>query len=259
MKKLLLSCVAVLLVPLTASAVPLQIPYSGQLSENGSLVTGARDLTVSVYPTPAGGTLLYSESFPGTVVQNGVYHVMLNVPPTVWDGSDRWLAVSVNGGPPLEPRVQISTVPYAVRSATADIAEALSNLPVQPGVNFKTYRNDLPDILVASTAWMVIDSVSINCPADGFLLMSAVGSITGGLPFCARIGIGEQQPSIQRLVLAYSAPGGVIYPISITEVVPVTSGIHMIRVWAQKCESSPNNAVYVPHSVQALWFPNRYQ
>lgn len=126
MKRCILQLLFAVFVPTLALAVPTQIPYTGLLSENGTPVSGVVNLTVKLYPTPAGGSELYSESFPGTAVQNGVYHLMLNVPPNVWDGTDRWLAVSVNGGSPLEPRVQISSVPYAVRAGLADSAMSIT-------------------------------------------------------------------------------------------------------------------------------------
>ncbi|MBI2984195.1 MAG: hypothetical protein HYY50_01045 [Candidatus Kerfeldbacteria bacterium] len=86
--------------PAVVFAVPTQVPYSGQLTENGQLVNGTRSFTFRIYPVPAGGSPVYSQDDVLNVV-NGVYHVMLNVSTTVWDGSDRWLAISVNGGSPL--------------------------------------------------------------------------------------------------------------------------------------------------------------
>lgn len=103
-----------LMVPLTVHAVPLQIPYTGQLAESGQLVTGNRDLVVSLYADSLGGSSVYTESFPGTAVTSGVFRLRLNAPASVWSGSDRWLGVSVNGGTELAPRTKLGSVPYAV-------------------------------------------------------------------------------------------------------------------------------------------------
>jgi hypothetical protein len=102
-----------ILVPALAFAVPAQIPYTGQLTESGSPVTGTRDLTVSLYTDSLGGSPVYSETFNGVTVTGGVFQLNLNPDQSVWDGSTQWLAVSVNGGAELAPRVRIGTVPYA--------------------------------------------------------------------------------------------------------------------------------------------------
>jgi hypothetical protein len=75
------------------------------------------------------GSSLYTQA-ESLVVVNGVYHTCLNVPPEVWDGSVRWLGVSVNSGAELSPRTKIGSVPYTIHSATTDhatIADALTN------------------------------------------------------------------------------------------------------------------------------------
>lgn len=120
------------LVPLTALAVPTQIPYSGQLSESGTPVNGTRDLTMRIYDVPTGGAALYTESFTVTQVTNGVFHVMLSPPDTVWTGADRWLGVSVNGGSELTPRTKIGSVPYAVRASVAQTVSGLPTIPADP-------------------------------------------------------------------------------------------------------------------------------
>jgi hypothetical protein len=121
-----------LVIPAVAFAVPAQIPYSGQLSESGSLVTGSRDLTISVYADSTGGSAIYTETFASVSVQNGVFHLNLNPGQSVWDGSIRWVGVSVNGAVELTPRMKVGTVPYAVRANEAAHA-AIADTAVHAG------------------------------------------------------------------------------------------------------------------------------
>lgn len=145
LKSLLL--LSFLLVPSFALAVPLQIPYSGQLSESGTLVNGTRAMTFVIYDAASGGSALYTQAEPTVSVMNGVYHVELNAPDTVWNGSDRWLGVSVNGGPELTPRTKIGSVPFAVR------AGALDNLPTVPADPFPGSTILTPDQKFQLNIW----------------------------------------------------------------------------------------------------------
>ena len=118
----LMSCAIVVV---AAFAVPAKIPYSGQLTESGSLVNGMRYFQFQIYDAATGGTPLYAQS-ESLLVGDGVYHTELNAPVVIWTGADRWLAISVNGGVDLAPRTRVGTVPYAIR---AQLADSATNVP----------------------------------------------------------------------------------------------------------------------------------
>ncbi|MBI4426567.1 MAG: hypothetical protein HY567_03230 [Candidatus Kerfeldbacteria bacterium] len=251
---------ALFALPSLALAVPLQIPYSGQLSESGTPVNGTRNIMVNVYDVPTGGSLLYTENFAGTQVTNGIFHVTLNAPDTVWTGADRWLGVSVNGGAELTPRTKIGSVPYAVRTAAA---EALVNPLPQVGGNYK-YDGNTVSPYVTSISWVAVDQITVSCPADGYLITSASGSIIldNATGYLGRLRVQEQAPSDLGGGFIFggsSTPGWMYVPVTISEVQSVTAGVHTITVWAHLPSGTYQSYRYYRHTIQALWFPNRYQ
>ncbi|MBI2984194.1 MAG: hypothetical protein HYY50_01040 [Candidatus Kerfeldbacteria bacterium] len=263
--KLMKSVVPVLLLfcfPSAVGAVPNGIPYSGQLSENGTLVTGSRDLTIAVYADSTGGAAIYTETFTRVNLQNGIYHFNLNPDQSVWDGSVRWLGVSVNGGAELTPRTKIGSVPYAVRAGTAD---AVANAPLLPGASFRYSGSEQGAFDVTSILWVVVDSITVTCPADGFLFMSASGSVIldASSRYLGRLRIQEGTPSdFDGGYLLGAASSGIDWqyiPVSIAQMQPIVQGPHTISVWAKKENLTDQNYRYRRHAIQVLWFPNRYQ
>lgn len=108
-----------------AAAFDAHIPYSGQLADDqGAALTGSHSLTFRLYDAVTGGTLVWSETHAVTV-SNGYFSVELGavggipLDSTIFDGSDRFLEVQVDGGTPLSPRKSILPVAYAVRADEA--------------------------------------------------------------------------------------------------------------------------------------------
>lgn len=124
MKKYLLSLlISVMLASIASAAVPLYIDYQGMLRDkSGNTQTGSFSMVFKIYDAATSGNIVYQET--QTVsVSNGIYNVRLGAvdSSSVFDGSDRWLLVSV-GGDDLLPRLRINSVAYAVRAETADYA-----------------------------------------------------------------------------------------------------------------------------------------
>lgn len=126
MKRMYLEVLLGLLVPTFALAVPTQVPYSGQLSENGTMVNGTRYFSFTIYDALTGGAALYTQA-ESLAVTLGVYHTALNAPDSIWNGQERWLSVTVNSGTKLNPRTRIASVPYAVRANNASNADSAAN------------------------------------------------------------------------------------------------------------------------------------
>ncbi len=86
--------------------------YQGQLKQNGAPVNGSINLTFKLYGGSTGGAPL------GTVSQavnaaNGLFTTELDFG-NVFDGSERWLGISIGSDPELTPRQQLTAVPYAL-------------------------------------------------------------------------------------------------------------------------------------------------
>lgn len=250
--KALMLLVAFLVLPLTALAVPLQVPYSGQLSENGSLVNGVVELTVKLYPTPTGGSELYTESFPGTAVQNGIYHLMLSVPQKVWDGSDRWLSVSVNGGSPLEPRVQIGSVAYSVRADTA-------SKPLPTGIASSERGGMVKPVSGPAFQWTAIDSITINLADEGYILALACGYVgpAFGKPgnWGTQFQLSVSTPAFQQVFCAGTNDQTII-PFAVIRKFDVLPGTFKVKLWARNTLDETNHVVL--GTMHLIFVPYQY-
>jgi hypothetical protein len=101
---------------------PSLINYQGRLVDGTNLVNGLVGLTLRLFDSPAGGTLLYEDSNTVTVV-DGLYDTALGDNTVAGDLSDSlnatelWIEVVVNNVP-LSPRERVQSVAYALRSAS---------------------------------------------------------------------------------------------------------------------------------------------
>jgi hypothetical protein len=110
------------------NAVPNQISYQGVYTQNGTPVTGSRDMSFRFHFTSTCSTIpIWTTNLDDVSLQNGLFHVVLNVNPTVFNGEPRWLRVIIDGETlGCEP---ILPTPYALHSASTG---ALHGHPVDP-------------------------------------------------------------------------------------------------------------------------------
>jgi hypothetical protein len=109
-----------------ATAVPGLVPYSGiALGRNGKPLTGQSSATFLIFKDQQGGEPLFIESQMIGFDEAGHYKVQLGasnasgLPSTLFSsGEARWLEVQI-AGQPVEPRVLLASVPYAMKAADA--------------------------------------------------------------------------------------------------------------------------------------------
>jgi hypothetical protein len=132
-----------LLIPLvllaTAAAGLAQTPtftYQGRLTDGGTPANGIYDMQFKLFDTPTvgTGTQINSTITKGTVtVTSGVFTVRLDYGAAAFPGGDRFLEISVrpaSSADPyttLSPRQQITSEPYALRTAFAGSADIATN------------------------------------------------------------------------------------------------------------------------------------
>jgi Chaperone of endosialidase len=113
----------------TTTAVPRLIRVTGFFRPaDGRPVAPVEQITFAVYAEEAGGTSLWQETQSVAVEANGQYSVLLGatrtegVPPEIFASGDaHWLAVRVERpGERDQPRVRLTSVPYALRASDAD-------------------------------------------------------------------------------------------------------------------------------------------
>ncbi len=127
-KVIVLGLLAVMLLsPAASAAVPGMMMYQGRLTDSaGNPIDTTVNITFRIYSDSVGGVNLWQETHSDVVVQDGLFEVMLaeTVPLStgVFDGSIRWLEISMGGGPVSDARVPIVSVAYAHRAVYADTA-----------------------------------------------------------------------------------------------------------------------------------------
>ena len=108
-----------------AEGVPSTDPLyvGGMLTDGGTPVEGARDLTVRLYVAPSGGSAVCTTSAPGTSVSGGRFRIALDAgcATAVHANPDLWMEVQV-GMTTFPGRSKVGAVPYALEAGTASQA-----------------------------------------------------------------------------------------------------------------------------------------
>jgi hypothetical protein len=121
-----LSCLAYAQV---TAEVPQKINYQGKLTDanGGLIVSDSVDIEFNVYTDSTGGTSLWSETHYDVPVKNGLFSVVLGsqtaIPVSVFDGSIRYLGITVGSDSESTPRTPMVSVGYAYRALHADTAQ----------------------------------------------------------------------------------------------------------------------------------------
>jgi hypothetical protein len=112
-----------LLMSTSALAVPLELSHQGRLfDDSGVPLNGAHDLTLALHNAPAGGNLLWMDTFTDVTFDHGYYNIQLGSSAALtagpFDGDDVYLELAINSAPALS-RTRIVSVPFAVRAQSA--------------------------------------------------------------------------------------------------------------------------------------------
>ncbi|MGH1362438.1 MAG: hypothetical protein ACRBF0_02710 [Calditrichia bacterium] len=115
-----------------ADDIPRMISYQGVLTDaiGNNVANGSYNLTFHLYDTPTGGTPLWSEGKPVTVL-NGVFETMLGdvAELDLYFGEQYWLGIVVSGGTELLPRMALAASPYSIiAESVSDSSIVTSNL-----------------------------------------------------------------------------------------------------------------------------------
>ena len=109
--------------PQAALAIPTTLNYQGYLREpDGSLTTGAYDITANIYNIATGGDPLYTTTLPGVTVRDGLFNLVLgddpSLPSSVFANAPLYIGISLNGEAELIPRQRLHAVPWAFQAST---------------------------------------------------------------------------------------------------------------------------------------------
>ncbi len=122
--RLLLAALAVSTFALVAGeafAAPTAVTHQGRLFDaSGMPVTAKLDVQFAIYANAADTTPAWSETHLQLSFDNGYFSAVLGsttpLDTTVFDGSAKYLGVTVGTDPEMTPRVPVNSVPYAISS-----------------------------------------------------------------------------------------------------------------------------------------------
>jgi hypothetical protein len=224
------------------------VPYSGQLQEAGAPVNGTRTITLSIFDSLSDGTLLHTQT-EALPVTNGYFHTSLNAPNEVWNGSDRYVEVRVNGGFPLPPRIRIGWVPYAVHSLG----------PTKTNQLVESYWSSTSR-MVSSVTWVRLDSLQIDSPNGGIAMLTHTGSITATSPqnslYPILLAIGKTPPDgVLGDTSAYPLHSGGKAPMNFTVARSLSPGLNKLYLYAHVLLTGNEYEVQTMN-FQAVHLPN---
>lgn len=113
--------------------VPNYLNYQGRLIQQGKglpIPDGHHAISIRIYDAETSGAPLWeSSSTTPTQTQNGLFDVLLGpIDPSIFDGSDRWVEIEVDGEV-FSERQRIVSVSYALRATSAQEANTLQGHP----------------------------------------------------------------------------------------------------------------------------------
>ena len=131
MKKIIFAItIAVLANAAYATDVPSTLSFTARLVDDKSdaALTGTHSVVFSMFDAETAGHQVWTETHQVDVAPDGLVFVTLGdttaLDGHVFDGTDRWVEISVDGTT-MDPRIVIDSVPYAVRSTAASNADAV--------------------------------------------------------------------------------------------------------------------------------------
>ena len=118
--------VVLAIAPISRAEVPAKINYQFRLADiaTGAALVGQHSVAFAIYDTPSGGIPLWSESKTVEADSGGVVATILGSENAIGIPFDQpyWLEISV-AGEVLQPRREIVSSPYALRSLNAEHAD----------------------------------------------------------------------------------------------------------------------------------------
>ncbi|MBU1737103.1 MAG: hypothetical protein KKG35_03105 [Proteobacteria bacterium] len=139
----LMTLAMVLMLTVTAGAVPNLISYQGILNDGGgNPISSTVSITFKIYDVPSGGTELWGET-QSVQASNGIFNVQLGsihpLASSVFQTDTLYLGIQVGADPEMVPRQQLMTGGYSQKAALVEetispIGAVMAWMKSMPGV-----------------------------------------------------------------------------------------------------------------------------
>ena len=183
--------------------------YQGHLTDAGTAANGNYDFQFVLWDSLTNGTQIGSTQSLNTIaVSNGVFTVSLDFGAGAFPGANRFLEIrtrrtGTSGFTLLEPRQQVTSTPYSVRSVNASSADALSNACA--GCVQNTQINSVAGSKVTGAVSSATNVTGVVAVANGgtgssvknFVDLNTNQTIGGTKSFSGNVGIGTTTPNGQ--------------------------------------------------------------
>lgn len=125
--QVLLALLALIVLAISVNAdVPNVINYQGRLTDDaGQPVDGSKLIKFKIYGSQSGNDSLWSSGYQIVQINDGLFNYELGsnvpLPEDLFTGTgNRYLGMTVDTDPEIQPRTQFDAEPYAIRARTAD-------------------------------------------------------------------------------------------------------------------------------------------
>jgi hypothetical protein len=183
--------------------------YQGHLTDGGIATNGNYDFQFVLWDSSTNGTQIGStQSLSAIAVSNGVFSVSLDFGANAFPGANRFLEIrtrrtGTSGFAILEPRQQVTSTPYSVRSANASSADVLS--AACAGCVQNTQINSIAGSKVTGAVASATNVTGVVAVANGgtgstvknFVDLNTNQTIAGTKSFTGNVGIGTTTPTGQ--------------------------------------------------------------
>jgi hypothetical protein len=118
---------------ISAPAQTASFAYQGKLTDGPAAANGTYQMQFGLFDAAGGGNQIGATQTSSVTVTNGIFTVNLGFGAAAFDGTDRFLQISVfssatNAFVALTPRQQITSAPYAVKALKSETADNALNL-----------------------------------------------------------------------------------------------------------------------------------
>ncbi|HTX20858.1 MAG TPA: hypothetical protein VMD27_03205 [Candidatus Aquilonibacter sp.] len=181
--------------------------YQGQLHDGGTNANGTYTMIFKLYDSSTSGNQIGSTITTSPTLANGLFSVNLDFGAGSFNGSARYLDITVQSGSDseeLSPRVQVLPAPYALYSAVAATVTNGAIMNAQLAGNAVNTTNIQTNAITSEQ--LASDSASLSQVSGGTVYVqsnSMVSFTGGGVTLSENFGV-EVPPSTWNIVNGYS-------------------------------------------------------
>jgi hypothetical protein len=240
-KAIILVSILILAASISLAAVPLKINFQGVLKDSAGNVINNPSLSIvfSIYSGATGGSAIWTET-QSVSVEAGLYNVQMGgvtaIPAdgSVFDGSTRYLGITVGTDTEMTPRLPMVSVPYAFLAQAAVTAGTAATATTASSATTAESATRLGSYLPAQTGSGSFVPVTSGGKLDSSVVPSGMTFTTTGTAPATRAENSSTYANAAALtgVITSTTPGD--WSVGVRGINNGTSGGSLIGVWGSQ-------------------------